>query len=216
MTKSLKVFGGVMCVGIFVVLGSVVFPVLQDLTMIIVAITFLAAGLIATVVSGRGGNITRTFINGVSTVLPGVIMILMANSIKFTMQEGNILDALLQAMVGVAKTLPGWSVILFIYLIVLVMNFFISSGSAKAFLLMPLVVPIAETFGISAQLCISAFAFGDGFSNVFYPTNPVLLIAIGLADVDYGKWVKWTWKFQFVNVLMTSAILLVGLAIGFK
>ena len=216
MTKSLKVFGGVMGVGILVVLGSVVFPVLQDLTMIIVAITFLAAGLAATVISGRGGNITRTFINGVSTVLPGVIMILMANSIKFTMQEGNILDALLQAMVGIAKTLPGWSVILFIYLIVLVMNFFISSGSAKAFLLMPLVVPIAETFGISAQLCISAFAFGDGFSNVFYPTNPVLLIAIGLVDVDYGKWVKWTWKFQFINLLMTSAVLLVGLAIGFQ
>lgn len=215
MTAGLKVFGVLMCAGILVVLSSVVFTFLQDITMIIVAVTFLAAGIAATVISGRGGNIPRTFLNGIISVLPGVIMILMANSIKFTMEEGNILNALLQGMVAIAQTLPGWSVILFIYLIVLVMNFFISSGSAKAFLLIPLVVPIAETFGISAQLCISAFAFGDGFSNVFYPTNPVLLIGLGLADVDYAKWVKWSWKFQLVNLIMTSGLLLVGLTIGY-
>lgn len=29
--------------------------------------------------------------------------------------------------------------------------------------------------------------FGDGFSNVFYPTNPVLLIGLGLADMSYTK-----------------------------
>ena len=95
------------------------------------------------------------------------------------------------------------------------MNFIIASGSAKAFLLMPLIVPVAEVFGISAQLCVVAFAFGDGFSNVFYPTNPVLLISLGLADVDYGKWFKWSWKFQFVNLILTSVLLLFGLVIGY-
>ena len=162
-----------------------------------------------------GGNIPMTFLNGVGNVFPAVFMILMANSIKYTMIEGHILEPILQGMVGAAATLPRWSVILFIYLIVLIMNFFISSGSAKAFLLMPLIIPIAETFGISAQLCIVAFAFGDGFSNVLYPTNPVLLISLGLADIDYGKWFKWSFKFQFINLILTSALLLVGLAIGY-
>ena len=148
-------------------------------------------------------------------MLPAVLMILMANSIKYTMEEGNILTPLLEGAVSFAETLPRWSVILFVYLIVLVLNFFIASGSAKAFILMPLIVPVAEAFGISAQLCIVAYAFGDGFSNVFYPTNPVLLISLGLADVSYGKWVKWSWKFQFLNILLTSAILLLGLAIGY-
>jgi uncharacterized ion transporter superfamily protein YfcC len=106
-------------------------------------------------------------------------------------------------------------VILFIYLVVLAMNFFISSGSAKAILIIPLIVPIAQIFGISPQLCIMAYAFGDGFSNVFYPTNPVLLISLGLAKVGYGDWVKWTWKFQAINLVMTSLILLFGLVIGY-
>ena len=129
--------------------------------------------------------------------------------------EGNVLDTILYGAIEVAQTLPKGIVILFIYLIVLVMNFFIPSGSAKAFLMMPLIVPAAEIFGISAQLCVVAFAFGDGFSNVFYPTNPVLLISLGLADVSYVNWAKWSSKFQLWNLLLTCALLLFGLAVGY-
>ena len=142
-------------------------------------------------------------------------MILMASSIKFTLEEANVLDTILHGAVGLAGSMPKWAVILFIYLIVLVMNFFISSGSAKAFMLIPLIVPMAQIFGISTQLCVLAFAFGDGFSNVLYPTNPVLLISLGLADVSYGDWFKWSWKFQLLNLLLTSGLLLLGLAIGY-
>ena len=156
-----------------------------------------------------------TFKDGVVSVLPGVLLILMANSIRFTLMEGNILDTLLQGAVSLASGMPRWGVILFIYGLVLVMNFFIPSGSAKAFLLMPLIVPLAEAFGISAQLCVMAFAFGDGFSNVFYPTNPVLLISLGLANTSYGDWAKWSGKFQLLNIFLTSGLLLFGLAIGY-
>lgn len=166
-------------------------------------------------VAGKGKTIVHTFCNGVISVLPAIVMILMANSIKYTLLEANILDTILQEMVAVAKTLPRWSVVLFIYFITLLIEFFVASGSAKAFLLMPLLVPVAEVLGISAQLCIIAYAFGDGFSNVFYPTNPVLLISLGLSDTDYGKWMKWSWKFQVMTLMLTSGLLLVGLAIGY-
>ena len=215
MNKGLVCFATLMCVGIAVVLSSVVITSLQDYTMIIVALTFLFAGMIASAISKCGDNLGSMFWHGLTSVLPAVLMILMANSIKYTMEEGNVLDTILGGAINVAETLPKWSVILFIYLIALVMNFFISSGSAKAFLLMPLIVPVAEVFGISAQLCVVAYAFGDGFSNVFYPTNPVLLISLGLADVSYGKWAKWSWKFQALNLLLTSGLLLLGLMIGY-
>ena len=215
MNRGLIWFAALMVAGIALVLSSVFITALQDYTMIIVALTFLLSGMIASAVSGNDGSLGKIFWNGLVSVLPAVVMILMANSIKYTLVEGNVLDTLLNGAVGIAATLPRWSVILFIYLIVLIMNFFIASGSAKAFLLMPLIVPVAEVFGISAQLCIVAFAFGDGFSNVFYPTNPVLLISLGLANVDYGKWVKWSWKFQVMNLVLTSGLLLAGLIIGY-
>ena len=215
MDKGLKCFLSLMGGGILLVLSSVFLTVLQDYTMIIVAVTFLVAGLSASKISGRLGNLLATFWHGMVSIFPAVFMILMANSIKYTLVEGNVLDTLLQGAIDIAGTLPAWSVILFIYLIVLVMNFFISSGSAKAFLLMPLIVPVAEVFGISAQLCVVAFAFGDGFSNVIYPTNPVLLISLGISGVDYGKWLKWSLPFQLMNLVLTSGLLLIGYVIGY-
>ena len=216
MDRGLMCFGTILGIGILLVLSSSFLTFLQDYTMIIVAVMFLAAGITACLVSGMAGKeLGRTFGKGVVSILPAIALILMASSIKYTLTEAKILDTILHSAVGAASGLPRWVVVLFIYGIVLVMNFFISSGSAKAFLLMPLIVPLAQLFDIPAQLCVVAFAFGDGFSNVFYPTNAALLIALGLADVSYGAWVKYSWKFQAANLVLTSLILLLGFAVGY-
>ncbi len=217
MDKALISFATILGIGILVVLSSVFLTFLQDYTMIIVAVMFLMAGLVSVVIAGMNGkDLLKNFGYGIVTILPAVLMILMASSIKYTLIEGKILDTLLHSAVGIAETLPKGAVILFIYLIVLVLNFFISSGSAKAFLLMPLIVPLAQIFEISSQLSVMAFAFGDGFSNVMYPTNPVLLISLGMAGISYVKWFKWTFKIQFTILIATSLLLLFGLVIGYN
>ena len=217
MDKALKQFVVILGCGIAIVLCSPFVPVLQDLTMIIVAVMFLAAGLVSCKTAGlTGKTMGKAFGKGCVTMLPAVLLICMASSIKYTLTEAKILDTLMYMAVQALDHLPKWGIVLAIYVIVLVMNFFIASGSAKAFLLIPLIVPMAQLFGIEAQLCMVAFAFGDGFSNVFYPTNAALLIALGLADISYGRWVKYSWKFQACNLLLTSAILLFGLAVGYR
>ena len=216
MDRALALFGGLLGLGILLVLSSSFITALQDYTMVIVAAMFLAAGLASTLAAGMSpGKLGSSFFNGLVSVLPAVLMILMASSIKYTLTEAKILDTILYYAVAAAGTMPRWVVILFLYLVVLVMNFFIPSGSAKAFLLMPLILPVAQIFELSPQLCVMAYAFGDGFSNVLYPTNPVLLISLGLAGVSYGRWFKWTWKFQAVILICTSLLLLFGLAVGY-
>ena len=216
MNRGLWCFVSILSVGIAVILCSGFITALQDYTMIIVAVMFLIAGIVSTLVCGMGGRqLGKTALEGVGEILPAVVMILMASSIKYTLEEAQVMDSLLHDVVELAQIMPRFCIILFIYLVVLVANFFIPSGSAKAFMLIPLIIPIAQIFGISSQLCIVAFAFGDGFSNVFYPTNPALLISLGLADTSYVEWFKWSWKFQILNLLLTSGILLFGLAIGY-
>ena len=216
MGRAVKAFLLILGFGILIILLSTVVKALQDYTMIAVALMFLLAGIIAPSLAGlKGGALGRTFLSGVKSIFPAVLMILMASSIRYTLEEAKILDTILHGAVGVAGALPKWAVILFIYLIVLVMNFFIGSGSAKAFMLIPLIVPLAQIFGISPQLCIVAFAFGDGFSNVFYPTNAALLISLGLADLSYTKWARWSLKFQLANLCLTGLLLLFGLAVGY-
>ena len=216
MDRGLLLFAVILGTGIVIVLLSGFIPALRDYTMIIVSVMFLAAGIASTLSSGMGlKNMGHAFLQGIITISPSIIMILMASSIKYTMVESHILDTILNYAVETASSMPKAGLILFIYLICLIMNFFIPSGSAKAFLLIPLIAPMSQIFGLSMQLCIVAFAFGDGFSNVFYPTNAALLISLGLADVSYGKWARYSWKFQLMNLILTSFILLFGLAVGY-
>lgn len=216
MDRGLWCFVSILGVGIAAILCSGFITALQDYTMIIVAVMFLAAGISSALAAGmRGRELGKTALSGVVSMLPAVLMILMASSIRYTLEEANILDTILHGAMELAHNLPKWAVVEFIYLLVLGMNFFIPSGSAKAFMLIPLIVPLAQMFGISAQLCVLAFAFGDGFSNVFYPTNPALLIGLGLADVSYGDWFKWSGKFQLLNLMLTAGLLLAGLWIGY-
>ena len=216
MNRGLICFCLILGAGIATILCSSFIHALRDYTMVIVAVTFLIAGIVSTLVCGMGvKNLIITFIKGSISILPAIAMILMASSIKYTLEEAGVLDTVLHSIIELTGHMPPWAVILLIYLLVLVLNFFIPSGSAKAFMLIPLIVPVAHIFGISSQLCILAFAFGDGFSNVFYPTNPVLLISLGLTNTGYVEWFRWSWKFQFLNLILTSGILLFGLAVGY-
>ena len=204
MNRGIKAFAIILGAGILIVLSSSVITALQDYTMIIVALMFLIAGIAAVLLSGMSMR-----------ELPSILMILMASSIKYTMEEAGILETMLNGAADMAGGMSKSGLILFIYLICLVMNFFIASASAKVFLLIPIIAPLAQMFGLSMQLAISAFAFGDGFSNVFYPTNAGLLIALGLSEISYGEWFRYSWKFQTLNLILTSGLLLLGLAIGY-
>ena len=216
MDKGLLLFGCILGAGIALVLSSGFIPALRDYTMIIVAVMFLVAGVAATLAAGMGiKGLLKSFLSGLIAIAPSVLMILMAASIRYTLVEGKILDSLLHWVVTAAGGMSRGLLVLFIYGICLVLNFFIPSGSAKAFLLIPLIVPLAGLFGVSSQICILAFAFGDGFSNVFYPTNPCLLISLSLVDSSYGKWARYSVKFQLMNLVLTSALLLFGLAVGY-
>ena len=97
----------------------------------------------------------------------------------------------------------------------LVMEFFIGSASAKAFLMIPLLSPLADLVGITRQTMILAFTFGDGFYNVFFPTNPLLLIALSLSVVSYTKWIRWTWILQLVILGLTLVFLTVAVRISY-
>ena len=102
-----------------------------------------------------------------------------------------------------------------IYASVLGLNFFIGSGSAKAFLVMPIVAPLADLVGVNRQIAVQAFCFGDGFSNMIYPTNAVLLLALGLSTVSYTKWFKWTIKLQGFMILLSTVFIWIALKINY-
>ena len=214
--KALIWFAVVLGTGVALILCSSFVKFLQEIIMPLIAVIFLVAGTISSLVSGMSLRAyLKSFSKGMLNILPAVLLILMANSIRYTMVESKILDTILYQTVQLTQNASSGVVVLMIYALALILELFISSGSAKAFLLMPLIAPIADLSGISRQIAVLAYAFGDGFSNVFYPTNPVLLISLGIVGIGYGKWFKWSAKIQLAVLVLTCGLLLFANSIGY-
>jgi uncharacterized ion transporter superfamily protein YfcC len=200
---------------VVLVSGSFI-PFISDYTMPLVGILFFVAGIGSGLLSGMGGkNLTKAMLDGLSGIAPAIPLILMAASIKFIVAQGGIIDTILhQISLPLTQTSPFVALIL-IYILALVIEFFVSSGSAKAFLLMPILIPLADLVGITRQLTVTAYCFGDGFTNLAYPTNPVLLICLGLSMVSYPRWFKWSLPLWFWVGLLTLAFLGFGMIIHY-
>ena len=99
---------------------------------------------------------------------------------------------------------------LVVYLTVLAIELLVPSGSAKAFLLMPLLLPLSDLLGVTRQVAVTAYAFGDGFANLAYATNPILILCLGFGAVSYPVWIRWTAKL-WLGVL---GLTLITLALG--
>jgi uncharacterized ion transporter superfamily protein YfcC len=125
------------------------------------------------------------------------------------------MDTILHAAAGFIGGSSSYGAAALIYIFVLGMNFFIGSATAKAFLLMPILAPLADLAGISRQVAVQAFAFGDGFSNMIYPTNAVLLIALGVAGLSWPAWFKRTWALQAATLVLTMGLLMLAVSIGY-
>lgn len=201
---------------LLVLVSGPLLPALSDFALPLVGLLFLAAGLGAGFIVMRDGKkVGRAAVQGLVGISPAIPLILMAAGVQYIVYKGGILDTLLYQAANTISQANPYVAILLIYLLALLIEFFIPSGSAKAFLLMPILVPLADLVGLTRQVTVTAFCFGDGFSNLAYPVNPVLLICLGLAAVGYSKWLKWTLKLWFWVILATIIFLWIGVAIEF-
>jgi len=191
-------------------------PAISDFALPIVGILFLVGGLGAGFLSGAGSKtVWRGLIEGLGGLAPSVPLILMAASIRYIIDSGGVTDTILHAAAEPFTRLGTFPAALVVYALALGIEFFIASGSAKAFLMMPIVIPLADLIGVTRQTAVLAYIFGDGFSNLAYPTNPVLLISLGLTVVSYPKWIRWTARLWLWVILATVAFLGIAVAIGF-
>jgi uncharacterized ion transporter superfamily protein YfcC len=181
-----------------------------------IGIAFFIAGVGAGLLAGMSiPRIGATFLRGITGILPGILLILMAVRVKHIISSGGIVDTVLHAASLTIARAPKFLAVLLIYLLVLGLNFFIGSATAKSFPVMPILTPLAALVGVNRQIVVTAFTFGDGFSNVPYPTNALLLIALSFTIMGYTRWFRWTFKLQAAVFGVTVLFLLLALEVGY-
>jgi len=191
-------------------------PIIAVISMPLVGLLFFIGGIGASLIYGaRPKLVGKAAMEGLIGISPAIPLVLMAASIRHIVYMGGILDTILyQASQPFLNAGPYGAAVL-IYALALFIEFFIASGSAKAFLLMPILIPLADLVGVTRQTTVTAYCFGDGFSNLMYPTNPVLLICLGLATVGYSKWMRWSFRLWGWVLLITLVFLGIAVAINY-
>lgn len=82
-------------------------------------------------------------------------------------------------------------------------------------MIMPIVLPLADLLGLTRQSIVLAFTMGDGFCNILYPTSGIMVIAIGMVGISYGKYLRWSWKLFVMEFALAALAMLGAVAIGY-
>jgi len=146
--------------------------------------------------------------------MTAALVVGMAGGIIIILEDGKVVDTILyvisQAMTGSGEE----GAVGAMYLIQNLINMIIPSSSAKAALTIPIMAEFSDLVGVSRQLTVLAFQFGDGFTNMFTPTSGVLLGVIGVAKIPFATWFKFIWLFIIILIITGFFLLLPPLYIS--
>jgi uncharacterized ion transporter superfamily protein YfcC len=213
--KAKMVFSLFAAVLLVIVLASVIPFIAQlGLGMVFMSLTFvIGAFMIGKRSMGSFRAAGKGFLQGAKELSPSIIIILLAFSVKYIAENGNILHTLFYYCHGYISQQSPYVAVVLLYVLILVFEFFIPGAAAKALLLIPMLT-LAPLPGISVNIILLAFLFGDGYTNVLYPTCATLVVGLGLAEISYVDWLKKTVWFQVVLFLLSVAFLLLAVHIG--
>jgi uncharacterized ion transporter superfamily protein YfcC len=132
------------------------------------------------------------------------------------MEDGEILHTIVNALsVPLSSVGPELSAV-GMMIMQTILNLFVPSGSGQAFVTMPLMAPLSDLLGVSRQIAVQAFLFGDGFANMIVPTNAVLMGILGMAGVPYDRWFRFCLPL-LAKLLTFAAICMVAMVMfGFS
>ncbi|MGN1334820.1 MAG: YfcC family protein [Anaerovoracaceae bacterium] len=160
----------------------------------------------------KSNEIADMFVAGAKSALFGALLVGMARGVSVVMTEGNIIDTCVNALANIVSQLPKSVNAVGMIIVQNLVNFFIPSGSGQAVVTMPILAPVADLIGQSREIAVLAFQFGDGFSNMFWPTS--VATECGIMGIGLNKWYKFITPLFGMMVLLQCIMICVAVFIG--
>jgi uncharacterized ion transporter superfamily protein YfcC len=177
---------------------------------------FLILGVVTAAIGRLGPSLmAKEFVVGAKELTETALLVGIARGIALIMEEGEILHTIVYALSvpldAVGPEVAGVGMMG----MQAVINLFVPSGSGQAFVTMPLLAPLSDLLGMSRQIAVQAFLYGDGFANMIVPTNAVLMGILGMAGIPYDRWFRFCMPLV-LKLLALAAVCMVGMVmLGF-
>ncbi len=153
-----------------------------------------------------GSQICDYFIEAAQEMMYGALLIGLSYSIPVIMENACIIDSIVHWLASILANFSGVASAMGMLLVQNIINFFIPSGGGQALVTVPILAPVGELVGVSKQITVLAYQFGDGFSNIFWPTSVFMMCGIMRMPID--KWYKFVTP--LFGLLFLASILLLG------
>lgn len=175
---------------------------------------FIIIGIGTALMSRMEGNtFVKEFVKGAQGMVYAALIVGLARSIVVILENGMILDTVVNSISGILEPLPAVIGALGMYFFNLLFNLIITSGSGQAAIVMPIMAPLADIIGITRQTAVLAYNMGDGFTNTIAPTSGILMASIAVAGVSWIKWLKFMLPLLGIWIIIGTIALIVAVSI---
>ena len=176
------------------------------------AAVYVSLGALIAACAGIGPRAAaKHFVDGMKSMVLAGLLVGMAKGVEVVLSDGQILDTIVNVLASFARGLPPALVGAALVLIEMFLGLLIPSGSAKAALSMPILVPIGHMAGVSGQVVVLAFVLGNGLINLFAPTSGMLLAYLATAEISYTQWFRYV--LPLFGILTLLALVAVTVAV---
>jgi uncharacterized ion transporter superfamily protein YfcC len=153
---------------------------------------FFALAIIAGPIAGLSLSTTaEKFIEGAASLTGGALVVGLARATLVVLSEAQVIDTIMLALSQVVRELPTQASVLGIYLSQVLLSIIVPSGGGQAAISIPILAPLSDLLGVTRQTMVLAYQFGDGFTNVFTPTQGYFMAGLALIGIPWNVWARW-------------------------
>lgn len=152
---------------------------------------FVLTAVVVSAVAGRGANrICDDFNAAFRDMLVGALICGVARGVSVVMVEASILDTVVFHLAGLVAALPEELTAVGILYAQSAFNFLVPSGSGQSLLTLPILVPVGDLIGVTRQVVVLATHWGDGITNIVFPTSGYFLATLVIGRVSLRVWLR--------------------------
>ena len=155
-------------------------------------------------------RIANSFMKGAGDLIGGALIIGLAQTILVIFNNSGLIDTILYHTASILDTIPPTLNAVGMFVFQLFLNFLVPSGSGQAALTMPIMAPLSDMIGVTRQTAVLAYQFGDGMSNIIFPTVGFLMAGLSIAGIPWGKWIRWILPFMLLQITVAVVSLIIA------
>ena len=157
----------------------------------------------------------KNFVKGTQSMCGVMVFMVLASIMSIILNQAGVLDSIVYYISIPLSHLSSAMAAVGMFIANAFINVFIGSGSGQTVVAMPIMAPLADVVGVTRQMAVLTLQYGDGFTNLFLPTNVNLMACLAMAGVDFKRWMKFLVPCYAILFVIMVASIFIGTAIGF-